>query len=69
MLRPQSRRNGTRPCRLCEKPVHARGLCTMHYKREWRQENGEAVERDREWSRRYKREALGQPGLPRGAKP
>ena len=29
----------TEPCMLCEEPVHAKGLCVMHYRRLQRQGN------------------------------
>jgi hypothetical protein len=46
-------------------PEHGR-LCTPCWKRlVWRPQGGPAVENERESSRRWKREHLGQPGLPR----
>lgn len=44
--------------------------CRAYYngrRRLWRAANGPAVEREREAARRWKREHLGQPGLPKGA--
>lgn len=49
-------------------PRMAKGMCVPCYKRlVWYPANGAAVERNRESSRRWKREHLGQPGQPRKA--
>lgn len=56
-------------CSVCGLPKNTWGrhdprVCIGCYKREWRKDPQNA-ERDRQWSRRWKREHLGQPGMPR----
>ncbi len=69
--RPQGRVvNKTNTCGTVSSYVHRGCRCEdcraamSAYKRAWRERGGPAVEHDRECSRRWKREHLGQPSGP-----